>query len=103
MNENTRNAFASYGLEILKQCVLDVLYDIHVSGQSLKRKFQGDICDRLGIPYLKDKYLNDHLIHGILLRLREEKYARHKGDADAPADQMDIWQITEKGVKLMEV
>ena len=27
MNENTRNAFASYGLEILKRSVLLVLYE----------------------------------------------------------------------------
>ena len=28
MNENTRNAFASYGLEILKRSVLLVLYQV---------------------------------------------------------------------------
>lgn len=26
MNENTRNAFAAYGLDLLKYAVLDVLY-----------------------------------------------------------------------------
>ena len=32
MNENTRNAFASYGLEILKMSVLLVLYDARDEG-----------------------------------------------------------------------
>ena len=32
MNENTRNAFASYGLEILNRSVLLVLYDAHDEG-----------------------------------------------------------------------
>ena len=102
MKDNTRNRCASYGLEILKQCVLDVLYDIHVSGLRLSRKFQGDICARLGIPYVSGKVLNDHLIHGILIRLREEKYASYKGHVDAPADQVDKWQITEKGIKIIQ-
>ena len=32
MNENTRNAFASYGLEMLKRSVLLVLYDARDEG-----------------------------------------------------------------------
>lgn len=37
MNDNTRNEFASYGLEILKRSVLLVLHEQHVKG--LDRSF----------------------------------------------------------------
>ena len=46
MNENTRNTFASMGLEILKRSVLDVLYDARDEGIIPQR----EIRERLGIP-----------------------------------------------------
>ena len=105
MNDNIRNEFSHHGLEILKLAVLDVLYDIHVSGQSLKFHFQRDICDRLGIKLLtkrEDDVKYDYLIHGILIRLRAEKYATHIHDNDAPANQVDQWQITKQGIDVIK-
>lgn len=32
MNDNTRNTYASFGLEILKLSVLEVLYEQHLDG-----------------------------------------------------------------------
>ena len=46
MNENTRNAFASYGLEILKRSVLLVLYDERDEG-SIRHV---EIRERLDTP-----------------------------------------------------
>ena len=50
MNDRTRNAFASYGLEILKQSVLLVLYEHHVHGEPWQRYLQvKQVRERLGI------------------------------------------------------
>ena len=46
MNENTRNTFASYGLEILKRSVLLVLYDARDEG-SIRHV---EIRERLNTP-----------------------------------------------------
>ena len=46
MNENTRNAFARYGLEILKRAVLLVLYDVRDEG-SIRHV---EIRERLNTP-----------------------------------------------------
>ena len=79
MNENTRNAFASYGLEILKRSVLLVLYEQYVSGPSHRRFLTiKEIGEQLDIrplerdtnrPRGKHAYMNG-LTQGILAHLR---------------------------------
>lgn len=102
MIDRILNELTSLSLNILQWRVLRVLYDIHGSGQSLKNRFQRDIRDRLGIKHLTNDPTNDNLIHGILMRLRDEKYATHIDDSDAPANQVDKWQITKKGIEVIE-
>ena len=48
MNDNTRNEFASYGLEILKQSVLLVLYEEHKYGER-RRLLRKEIGGQLGM------------------------------------------------------
>ena len=48
MNDNTRNEFASFGLEILKKSVLLVLYEEHKYGER-RRLMRRQISERLGI------------------------------------------------------
>ena len=100
MNNKTRNDFASYGLEILKRSVLLVLYEYHVSESSLPSQFQPAIRKRLGIS--RSDSTNDELIHGILVRLRDDKLATHIDDEDAPDSQVDKWQIREEGLKVIK-
>ena len=64
MNDNARNTFASYGLEILKRSVLLVLYEEHKYGER-RRLLRREIGERLGIN-------NVRLIEGILWELYEE-------------------------------
>ena len=91
--------FAKQGLELLKQAVLLVLYEYHVSGASLPSSFQSAIREHLGIQ--RSKSANDELIHGILVRLRDDKFATHIDD-DAPISQVNKWQITKKGIEFIE-
>ena len=83
MNENTRNAFASYGLDILKRSVLLVLYEQYVSGSSHKRFLTiKQIGEQLDIrPLERDKkhhpsgkhaYMNG-LTQGILAHPLDDK------------------------------
>ena len=88
MNENTRNAFASYGLEILKRAALLVLYDARDEGL-IK---QDAVRKRLGIPNIDSKH--KALIYGILMHLKADGYAHHKVRRG--------WQITEQGVSIIE-
>ena len=96
MNENTRNAFASYGLEILKRSVLLVLYegtDVYpLQGRVLK---PSEISKELDIPSVQNPATRQHhLVCGILDQLANEEHAYryiHEG-----------WCITEKGVSLIE-
>ena len=98
MNNNTRNEFAAYGLEILKRSVLLVLYeDTDVvspdpPGRSLK---QGEIRVKLGIrsPRVFGDNVNS-LIMGVLLDLRTDELAHHYFGIG--------WAITQKGVSLIE-
>ena len=105
MNDNTRNEFASYGLDILKRSVLLVLYEAtdivyekspypqgYPGGRILKA---GQIREKLNIlqPRLVCANTNS-LMHGILDHLRHDGYAYHYvGDG---------WGITEKGVSVIE-
>ena len=91
MNENTRNAFASYGLDILKRSVLLVLYDARDEGIIP----QVEIRERLGIPRVDPSAGNwNSLFFAILSYLQADGHARHEVRSG--------WQITEKGVSLIE-
>ncbi len=100
MNENTRNAFASYGLEILKRSVLLVLYkgtdpysgSLYPQGRVLTA---GQIRERLNLIPPRRVSANTHaLVHGILDYLRHDGHAHHYVQSG--------WAITEKGIKIIE-
>ena len=94
MNENTRNAFASYGLEILKRSVLLVLYEEHKYGER-RRLTRIEISQRFGIKKPGGRDIDNRpLIEGILIHLAED------GVVDRNA--VNRWQITEKGVSLID-
>lgn len=93
MNENTRNKFASYGLELLKYAVLDALYKEPANRR--KGLLRIRISERLGIPKPGEYYArNADLIGGILWHLEEDGYVENIGN--------NRWKITEKGVKFIE-
>ena len=99
MNENTRNA-----LEILKRGVLLVLYEQYVSGPSHRRFLTiKEIGEQLDIrplerdtnrPRGKHAYMNG-LTQGILAHLLDKKQVEWLGEKGH-------WQITEKGVSVIE-
>ena len=92
MNENTRNVFASYGLEILKRSVLLVLYEKTRGGELIE---QHEISNSLDIPYVRNPSGNIYsLIQGVLDQLKLDEHAHHEVDCG--------WQITEKGVSFIE-
>lgn len=94
MNDNTRNTFASIGLEILKRSVLLVLYEEHKSGDRQRlRRLQ--ISERLDIkkPHGSDAN-NVPLIEGVLMHLQE--------DGDVESNAVNRWQITAEGVSSIE-
>ena len=96
MSNNTRNAFASYGLEILKQSVLLVLYDAHRDGEPYLG--YNDIHEALGIARIREvnrKAVKDYFVHGILLHLWED------GSVEVVGDRAEF-QITEKGISVIE-
>ena len=92
MNENTRNAFASYGLEILKRSVLLVLYEERVS-QCHYRGFMRlkQVRERLGIQQVIGK---GDLVRSILDHLIDDGYVKY-----TPTDR---WNITPGGVSVIE-
>ena len=101
MNENTRNAFASHGLEILKRAVLLVLYegtDIVYEGSPYLQGnvlTAGAIRQRLGI--LRPRVISGNinaLIQGVLDHLQHDGHANHY--------PRQGWAITEKGVSVIE-
>ena len=92
MNENTRNAFASYGLEILKRSVLLVLYEETRDGGLIK---QGEISSSLDIPSVRFPSANTYsLIQGILDQLKNDRHAYHNLGYG--------WQITPEGISVIE-
>ena len=93
MNHNTRDIFAD-GLDILKRSVLSLLYQQHKKEPPFLTIT--DIYPLLGIKRLKPNQLTvpDQLVHGILLRLRHQKYAEYIGPNGK-------WQITDAGVSHM--
>ena len=100
MNNNTRNEFASCGLDILKRSVLLVLYEeidiakspLYTGGRILE---QGKIREKLGIRKQMVMYSNSSiLIQGILADLQTDELVHHYRN--------NGWQITEKGVSEIE-
>ena len=100
MNENTRNEFASYGLEILKRSVLLVLYEgTDILGKSPyvpeRILTAGRIRQRLDI--LRPRVIGGNvnaLIQGVLDHLYHEGHAHHYVGFG--------WGITEEGVSVIE-
>ena len=93
MNNNTRNAFTSYGLELLKYAVLDVLYKERAN--RWKGLLRIRISERLGIPKPGGyDARNADLIGGILWHLAEDGYVEDIGN--------NRWRITDKGVSKIE-
>ena len=95
MNDNTRHAFASYGLEILKRTVLDVLYQAWQYKIIPNRQYLGynAIHKALDIQRISRKY-DRWLIHSILKHLKKDGHAKHV--------KKNAWQITPEGVKVIE-
>lgn len=95
MIDNTRNTFASLGLEILKKSVLLVLYEEHKSGER-RRLTRQQISQRLDIKKPGGYDINNvSLIEGILIHLQE--------DRDVESNAVNRWKITEKGVSVIEI
>ena len=96
MNDNARNTFASYGLEILKRSVLLVLYQQPLDYTSEHRRtlHQNAIREQLGIP--KPLYEPNRLVHGILNILADEEYVKKSSWTEGH------WRITKDGVSVIE-
>lgn len=95
MNNNTRNAVTSYGLEILKRSVLWVLYEQPLDYKNEHRRslHQDKIRQQLGIP--KPLYEPNRLVHGILDLLAEDEYVEK-------AWISGHWRIREEGISVIE-
>ena len=91
MNNNIRNGLATHGLEILKQCVLMVLYEAR-DGYPIP---QETIRSRLDMPKVEElPARSNSLIYGILAHLRDEGYVEH---------ELQIgWKITQEGISFIE-
>ena len=95
MIDKIRNDFASYGLEILKRAVLLVLYEAKHKGERLR---PNEIRHRLGIPQAKtERQGHANLILATLRYLKDEDKVDDHWVGGATA-----WQITEKGVSVIE-
>ena len=92
MNDNTRNDFASYGLEILKYAVLDVLYEARYEGPIQLTA----IREQLDIPKVDENSdaRDSSLIYGILTHLQDDGYVAYY--------RRPGWKITDEGVKSIE-
>ena len=101
MNENTRNAFASYGLEILKRSVLLVLYEQTEIADEVSPYAQGRVLTagaiRERLDILRPRVISGNvnaLIQGVLDHLQHHGHAHHYPSQG--------WAITEKGVSVIE-
>ena len=92
MNDNTRNTFASYGLEMLKYTVLLVLFEQHDTGRQYATL--GLIKERLDLP--RGSSGQNHLARAILEILEVEGTAERYYQFEA------AWQITEEGIQAIE-
>ena len=93
MNDNAQKALVHSSLEAFKRSALNVLYEARDNG-SIR---QDVVRARLGIPkidYSSDPARHNALIFGILMHLQDDEYAYHNSGYG--------WQITEKGVKVIE-
>ena len=79
MNNNTRNEFASYDLDILKRSMLLVLYQARLETPSHfsepKTLSQKEIREHLGLQHVGE---GNDLIRGVLEYLKEEKNVEHE-------------------------
>ena len=87
-NNNIRSTLASHGLEILKRCVLDVLYE----ARNEDPISQDTIRKQLSIP--KQLYDKNRLVAGILDLLKKDEYVRDFVGG--------YWQIKEEGINIIE-
>ena len=95
MSDKIRNDFASYGLEILKLSVLHVLHEAKHNRELLQ---PNESRHRLGIPRAKtERQGHTNLILATLRYLKDED----KVD-DHWVGGVTAWQITEKGVSVIE-
>ena len=93
INDNTRNEFAAYGIELLKYAVLDALYKERAN--RWKGLLRIRIRQRLGIPKPGEYDApNADLIGGILWHLEKDEYVEDIGN--------NRWRITEKEISFIE-
>ena len=92
INDNTRNEFASYGLDILKRSVLLVLYSARNYGPLQLTA----IREQLGIPKVDENSdaRDNSLVYGILTHLQNDGYVEY---LRSPG-----WRITEEGIQAIE-
>ena len=91
MDDNTQKAFVHSALEALKRCALNVLY----AARDKEFIRQEVVRMRLGIPKIDfERGRHNALIFGILMHLKDDGYAYHNPGYG--------WQITEKGIKVIE-
>ena len=90
MNDSALKANADNGLEILKRCVLEVLYiRCHTDFG------YNQIHDTLGIERIEEippdlPKRRDNLVHSILMHLHKDGFAEYTGH--------NSWEITEAGI-----
>lgn len=100
VNTETRNGFASSGLELLKYAVLHVLYlqhlwtvDAVIDSENFPQPYLRlrQIREELGLPHVG---VNNDLVKGVLNYLKEDGYVdSYTGD---------LWKISEEGVEFIK-
>ena len=94
MNNSALKAKADNGLEILKRCVLEVLYTRpHTNFE------YNQIHDALGIERIEKippdlPKRRDNLVHSILMHLHKDGFAEYT--------RRNSWKITEAGICFIE-
>ena len=101
ITDHARNTFAAYGLEILKQSVLLVLYDETETADEVSMYAQGLILTagaiRERLDILRPRVVSGNvnaLIQGVLDHLQHHGQAHHYHSQG--------WAITAKGVSVIE-
>ena len=93
MNRKIQTELAHYGLEILKRCVLNVLYQQPLDYTGKRRTLnQKTILQRLGISWRP--YERNRLVPGILDILEADDYVEGFSSGH--------WRIKKKGIKAIE-
>ena len=92
------DTYASLGLEILKRATLQALYQAHLQARHpLEQPYLGlkQIRERIGlIKVVNPTHHSNALIRGILDYLQDDGYVEFLLD--------NRWQITQKGVEVIE-